>query len=108
MLFRSYFGSLNELWTINQETTSYWKSFDNTIGGGTYLESDPTAIPIYVYKYDYPLKLSEFNSLVANSINKIGFNMSDQPIRNGWMKEVNYNYNTGMASIQLISSKNGN
>ena len=98
-----YWGTLNELWTINQTVDSYWLSNDNSIGGGTYLEADPAAIPIYVYKYDYPLQLSEFNTLITNSINKIGFNMSDQPIRNGWMKEINYNYNTGMASVQLIS-----
>ena len=102
-----YWGTLNEIWDINQVTSSYWKSYDNSIGGGTYLEADPTAIPIYVYKYDYPIRLSEWNTLLSNTINKIGFNMSGQLVRNGWMKEINYNYNTGMASVQLISSKNG-
>lgn len=100
-------GSLNELWKINQANSSYWLSNDNTIGGGTYLQANTDDLPIYIYKYDYPLSLSEWNNLVSNTPNKIGFSMSDQLPRNGWMKQVTYNYNTGMASVQLISSKNG-
>ena len=102
-----WWGSLNSMWNINQTTNSYWLSEDNTIGGGTYIEADVNDYPIYLYKYEYPLSLTEWNTLVENTINKIGFNMSGQLIRNGWMKEVIYNYNTGIASVQLISSKNG-
>lgn len=101
------FGLLSEHWRIDQFPTTYWKSFENTIGGGTFLEADVNDYPIYLYKYDYPLSLSEWNTLVSNTVNKIGFNMSGQLIRNGWMKDISYNYNTGMASVQLISSKNG-
>jgi hypothetical protein len=103
-----YWGTLNEFWDISQVNSSYWLSFDNSLGGGTYLEVNPDDVPIYVYKYDYPIKLSEWNTLLSNTINKIGFSMSGQLIRNGWMKDISYNYNTGMASVQLISSKNGN
>lgn len=102
-------GTLNDYWQVNQKTSgSYWKSLDNSLGGGTYLIADPNDYPIYVYKYDYPLTLEEWNLLLSNTTNKIGFNMSGQPMRNGWMKDLTYNYNTGMASISLISSKNGN
>lgn len=102
-----YWGSLNEFWGINQVSSSYWLSNDNTIGGGTFIQADVNDYPIYLYKYDYPLSLSEWNTLVSNTVNKIGFNMSGQLIRNGWMKDISYNYNTGIASVQLISSKNG-
>ena len=102
-----YWGSLNEYWNINQTSSSYWLSFENSIGGGTFIAADVNDYPIYLYKYDYPLSLSEWNTLVSNTVNRIGFNMSGQLLRNGWMKDVSYNYNTGMATIQLISSRNG-
>jgi hypothetical protein len=103
----AYWGSLNEYWAIKQVNTSYWLSNENTIGGGTFITADVNDYPIYLYKYDYPLSLSEWDTLVSNTVNRIGFNMSGQLLRNGWMKDLSYNYNTGMATIQLISSRNG-
>ena len=103
----AYWGSLNEYWSIKQVTNSYWLSNENTIGGGTFITADVNDYPIYLYKYDYPLSLSEWDTLVSNTVNRIGFNMSGQLLRNGWMKDLSYNYNTGMATIQLISSRNG-
>lgn len=103
----AYWGSLNEYWSIKQVANSYWLSNENTIGGGTFITADVNDYPIYLYKYDYPLSLSEWDTLVSNTVNRIGFNMSGQLLRNGWMKDLSYNYNTGMATIQLISSRNG-
>jgi hypothetical protein len=99
-------GTLNEFWRIDQAANSTWQSNQNSIGGGTFILADPNDYPIYLHKYDYPLSLSEWNTLVSNTVNKIGFNMSGQLIRNGWMKDISYNYNSGIASVQLISSKN--
>ena len=100
------FGVLYDNWRIDQLATSTWKSVENSIGGGTFIIADPNDYAIYLYKYDYPLSLLEWNTLVSNTVNRIGFNMSGQLLRNGWMKDISYNYNSGIASVQLISSRN--
>ena len=88
-------------------TGCYFSCLSNTIGGGTFATVNTDDFKIYAYQYEYPLTLSEFDNLVNNASQKISFSSTDQDFREGWIKEILYDYQLGMATIKLITSKNG-
>lgn len=81
---------------------------DNSIGGGVFLRVDNADIPIYIYEMTYPMCQSEFDTIMANTVGTIQFNMNGQPYRRGWINELTYNHQQGLATIKLISKNNGN
>lgn len=81
---------------------------DNSIGGGVFLRVDNADIPIYIYEMTYPMCQSEFDTIMANTVGTIQFNMNGQPYRRGWINELTYNHQQGVATIKLISKNNGN
>lgn len=88
-------------------TNCYFRCVSNTIGGGTFAQANTDDFKIYSYQYEYPLSLSEFDNLVNNASQKISFSGTDKDYREGWIKEILYDYQLGTASIKLITSKNG-
>lgn len=88
-------------------TNCYFRCVSNTIGGGTFAQANTDDFMIYSYQYEYPLSLNEFDNLVNNASQKISFSATDKDYREGWIKEILYDYQLGTASIKLITSKNG-
>jgi hypothetical protein len=86
---------------------SYFRCLSNTLGGGTFATVNTDDFMIYSYQYEYPLTLSEFDNLVNNASQKISFSATDIDFREGWIKEILYDYQLGTATIKLITSKNG-
>jgi hypothetical protein len=81
---------------------------DNSIGGGIFVTVDNTDIPIYLYEMEYPMCQDDFDIIMANTVGTVQFNMSGQPYRRGWISELTFNHNRGVATIKLISKNNGN
>lgn len=81
---------------------------DNTIGGGLFVESNDFDFPIYTYEFKYPMCQEEFDTIMANTVGTIQFNMEGQSFRQGWIQELSFNHFEGMANIKLISKNNGN
>ena len=81
---------------------------DNSIGGGVFLQVDNADIPIYIYEMTYPMCQSDFDTIMANTVGTVQFNMNGQPYRRGWINELTYNHQQGVATIKLISKNNGN
>ena len=81
---------------------------DNSIGGGVFLQVDSADFPIYLYEITYPMCQDEFDTIMANTVGTVQFNMNGQPYRRGWINELTYNHQQGVATIKLISKNNGN
>lgn len=81
---------------------------DNTLGGGLFQEANTFDYPIYTYEFKYPMCQSEFDTIMANTVGTVQFNMQGQSYRQGWIQELSYNHFEGMANIKLISKNNGN
>lgn len=81
---------------------------DNSIGGGVFLQVDKADFPIYLYEMTYPMCQDEFDTIMANTVGTVQFNMNGQPYRRGWINELTYNHQQGVATIKLISKNNGN
>ena len=45
---------------------------------------------------------------MANTVGAIEFNMNGQAYRRGWINELTFNHQQGIATIKLISNNNGN
>jgi hypothetical protein len=94
--------------TAQFEPNSSLECVDNSIGGGTFLQVDSTDFPIYLYEMTYPMCQSEFDTIMANTVGAIEFNMNGQAYRRGWINELTFNHQQGIATIKLISRNNGN
>lgn len=94
--------------TATIQPNSLLECVDNSIGGGVFLQVDNSDIPIYLYEMTYPMCQSEFDTIMANTVGTIEFNMNGQPYRRGWINELTYNHQQGVATIKLISKNNGN
>lgn len=94
--------------TATIQTNSSIECLDNSIGGGIFVTVDNTDIPIYLYEMEYPMCQDDFNTIMANTVGTVQFNMSGQPYRRGWISELTYNHTRGVATIKLISKNNGN
>jgi hypothetical protein len=94
--------------TASIQPNSSLECIDNTIGGGTFIEVDNNDYPIYLYEMTYPMCQDEFDTIMANTVGTIQFNMNGQSYRQGWISELTFNHQQGMATIKLISKNNGN
>jgi hypothetical protein len=94
--------------TATIQPNSSIECLDNSIGGGIFVTVDNTDIPIYLYEMEYPMCQDDFDNIMANTVGTVQFNMSGQPYRRGWISELTYNHNRGVATIKLISKNNGN
>ncbi len=94
--------------TATLQINSSLECVDNSIGGGIFVTVDNTDIPIYLYEMEYPMCQDDFDIIMANTVGTVQFNMNGQPYRRGWISELTYNHNRGVASIKLISKNNGN
>lgn len=94
--------------TATLQIGSSLECIDNSIGGGLFLQVDNTDLPIYIYEMTYPMCQSDFDTIMANTVGTVQFNMSGQPLRKGWINELTYNHQQGLATIKLISKNNGN
>lgn len=74
-------------------------------GGGIYKGSDPEAYKVSLFKYDYPISDDDWTTLKNNPAQTITFGM-DNATKGGWIKNMDRNTTTGMASIELISNIN--
>jgi len=72
------------------------------------LQVDEADFPIYLYEMTYPMCQDEFDTIMANTVGTVQFNMNGQPYRRGWINELTYNHQQGVATIKLISKNNGN
>ena len=89
-------------------SNSVLECIDNSIGGGIFLLVDAADFPIYLYEMTYPMCQSEFDTIMANTVGAIEFNMNGQAYRRGWINELTFNHQQGIATIKLISNNNGN
>ena len=89
-------------------SNSVLECIDNSIGGGIFLLVDASDFPIYLYEMTYPMCQSEFDTIMANTVGAIEFNMNGQAYRRGWINELTFNHQQGIATIKLISNNNGN
>lgn len=94
--------------TATVQPNSVLECLDNSIGGGTFLQVDSADFPIYLYEMTYPMCQSEFDTIMANTVGTIEFNMNGQAYRRGWINELTFNHQQGIATIKLISKNNGN
>lgn len=94
--------------TATVQPNSTLACIDNSIGGGIFVPVDNTDYPIYLYEMNYPMCQDEFDAIMANTVGNIQFNMNGQSYRRGWISELTYNHNRGVATIKLISKNNGN
>ena len=89
-------------------STSFWECYQNTNGGGEFVFSDGKDFPIFLHEFDYPLTTNEFNDLYLNARNYIRFAQAGQQLRQGRIKEIVFNRNTGLATFKLYSATNYN
>lgn len=94
--------------TAQVQAGSSLECIDNTIGGGLFVPVDNTDFPIYLYEMTYPMCQEEFDTIMANTVGTIQFNMNGQSYRQGSISELRFNHQEGKASIKLISKNNGN
>lgn len=94
--------------TAQIEPNSSLECLDNSIGGGIFVTVDNADIPIYLYEMEYPMCQNDFDIIMANTVGTVQFNMNGQPFRRGWISELTFNHNRGVATIKLISKNNGN
>jgi len=94
--------------TAQVQAGSSLECIDNTIGGGLFVPVNNTDFPIYLYEMTYPMCQEEFDTIMANTVGTIQFNMNGQSFRQGSISELRFNHQEGKASIKLISKNNGN
>ena len=94
--------------TAQVQPNSVLECLDNSIGGGIFVTVDNADVPIYLYEMEYPMCQNDFDIIMANTVGTVQFNMNGQPFRRGWISELTFNHNRGVATIKLISKNNGN
>jgi hypothetical protein len=78
---------------------------DTSITGGVFLDADPNDIKVQLHRFNYPMSQSQFDTILANPIGRIQFNMEGQSPRFGWIKELKYNHTNGVAEFIVSTSK---
>ena len=108
VIFRAQKSASIPAITATFQVGSSLECVDNSIGGGLFLQVDAADFPIYLYEMIYPMCQSEFDTIMANTVGTVQFNMNGQAYRRGWINELTYNHQQGIATIKLISRNNGN
>lgn len=108
VIFRAIKSASIPAITATLQIGSSLECIDNSIGGGLFLQVDSADFPIYLYEITYPMCQDEFDTIMANTVGTVQFNMNGQPYRRGWINELTYNHQQGIATIKLISKNNGN
>ena len=108
VIFRAQKSASIPAITATFQVGSSLECVDNSIGGGLFLQVDAADFPIYLYEMIYPMCQSEFDTIMANTVGTVQFNMNGHAYRRGWINELTYNHQQGVATIKLISRNNGN
>ena len=72
-------------------------------GGGDILPVNPDTFPIYRYRFNKGLRLSEFRELVNAPEKAILFSNNSLSHIFGWRNSIRYDRKTGVAKIELRS-----
>ena len=105
-LNKSVFISGDIDYTIKGGLSTYFSCVDNTVGGGVYQKYDPFAYPIQQHLFEYPQRLSDWNTILANPTASYKFYNSPEIVRFAWIKELRYNHYKGLTNVKLITNKN--
>lgn len=70
--------------------------------GGVFYDYDPNDFRIINFDFDYPLTLSEINSIIANETDVIAFTNGGRTF-NGWLKRGVFNLWSGFCEFTLLN-----
>ena len=90
---------------LSGASNTFLQCVDTTITGGVFLDADPNDIKVQLHRFNYPMSQSQFDTILANPIGRIQFNMEGQQPRFGWIKELKYNHTNGIAEFIVSTSK---
>jgi hypothetical protein len=90
---------------LSGASNTFMQCVDTTITGGVFLDADPNDIKVQLHRFNYPMSQSQFDTILANPIGRIQFNMEGQSPRFGWIKELKYNHTNGVAEFIVSTSK---
>jgi hypothetical protein len=84
-----------------------YQTTENENGGGTYQVSDPNEARVIEYLFTAPMSLSQYRLLQADPKDLIAFTGNPSGETNyGWIEQITYKPEKGIAEIQLITSIN--
>jgi len=90
---------------LSGASNTFMQCVDTTITGGVFPDADPNDIKVQLHRFNYPMSQSQFDTILANPIGRIQFNMEGQSPRFGWIKELKYNHTNGVAEFIVSTSK---
>lgn len=90
---------------LSGASNTFMQCVDTTITGGVFLDADPNDIKVQLHRFNYPMSQSQFDTILANPIGRIQFNMEGQQPRFGWIKELKYNHTNAVAEFIVSTSK---
>lgn len=90
---------------LSGASNTFLQCVDTSITGGVFLDADPNDIKVQLHRFNYPMSQSQFDTILANPIGRIQFNMEGQSPRFGWIKELKYNHTNGVAEFIVSTSK---
>ena len=90
---------------LSGASNTFMQCVDTTITGAVFLDADPNDIKVQLHRFNYPMSQSQFDTILANPIGRIQFNMEGQSPRFGWIKELKYNHTNGVAEFIVSTSK---
>lgn len=105
---------MNVKWTIISavapisltfSNSSYWECTSTSLDGGLMQTYNPDDYPVRIHEFDYPLTQAEYESIIASPYGFVRFAMTGQQYRKGYLKELQYDHITGIASVKVITNK---
>jgi hypothetical protein len=93
---------------VSVHPNSSFSCTKSTTGGGVYATYDYNDFPAFIHEFDYPLKNTDYKTIINNNGELMEFKMNGQQIRKGWFDLVKFTPSTGITSFQLSSTKNIN
>jgi len=105
-------GSPTGTVTITENVTvaigSYFQCIGNSTDNVNINVGDINDYLVYEHYFDYPMTASQFLYLKNNARDRVTFSMYGKSDRYGWISDLKYNWNKGIATVKLESNATNN
>lgn len=101
-------GTITITENVNVAIGSYFQCIGNSTDNPNIKAGDINDYLVYEHYFDYPMTASQFLYLKNNARDRVTFSMYGKSDRYGWISDLKYNWNKGIATVKLESNATNN
>ncbi len=101
-------GTITITENVSVAIGSYFQCTGNSTENPDINAGDINDYLVYEHYFDYPMTASEFLYLKNNARDRVTFSMYGKSDRYGWISDLKYNWNKGIATVKLESNATNN